>query len=104
MHSCVPLRGRSIQKNIYLVRREECCLKEADGCWSQAAAGKTVDQTAAAPAKPAAAAAVSAAAAEAAVPAAAEAAVPAAAAAVGQLEQKGTNSASGGCTESLKIS
>ncbi len=76
-------------------------MKEADGCWSQAAAGKTVDQPAAAPAEPAAAAAVPAAAAEAAGPAAVEAVVPAAV--VGQLEQKGTNSASGGCTESLKI-
>jgi hypothetical protein len=69
------------------------------------AAEKTVDQPAAAPAEPAAAAAaaaVSAAAAEAAVPAAVEAVVPAAAA--GKLEQKGINSASGGCTESLKIS
>jgi hypothetical protein len=76
-------------------------LKEVDGGWSQEADEKTVDQPAAAPAEPAAAAVVSAAA-EAAVPAAAEAVVPAAAA--GQLEQKGTNSASGGLTESLKIS
>jgi hypothetical protein len=79
-------------------------LKEAYGGWSQEAAEKTVGQPAAAPAEPAAAAAVPAAAAEAAVPAAVEAVVPAAAAAGGQLEQKGTNSASGGCTESLKIS
>jgi hypothetical protein len=78
-------------------------LKEADGGWNQEAAGKTVDQPAAALVKPAAAAAVPAAAAEAAVPAAVEAVVPAVAAAVGQLEQKGINSASGGCTESLKI-
>ncbi len=76
-------------------------MKEAGVGWSQAAAEKTVDQQAAAPAGPAAAAAVPAVAAEAAVPAAVEAVVPAAAA--GQLEQKGTNSASGGCTESLKI-
>ncbi len=88
---------------MYLVRREECCLKEGGEGWSQATAGKTVDQPAAAPAEPAAAAAVPAAA-EAAVPAAVEAVVPAAAAAAGQLEQKGTNSASGGCTESLKSS
>ncbi len=89
-----------VSRKMYLVWREECCLKEADGCWSQAAAGKTVDQPAAAPAEPAAAAAVSAAA-EAAVPAAVAAVVPAAA--VGQLEQKGINSASEGRTESLNI-
>jgi hypothetical protein len=74
-------------------------LKEADGGWNQEAAGKTVDQPAAVPAKPAAAAAVPAAV-EAVVPAVVEAVVPAAAA--GQLEQKGINSESGGCTESLK--
>ncbi len=76
-------------------------MKEANVGWSQEAAEKSVDQPAAALAEPAAAAAVPAVV-EAAVPAAVEAAVPVAAA-VGQLEQKGTNSASGGCTESLKI-
>ncbi len=79
-------------------------MKEAGVGWSQAAAEKTVDQPAAAPAEPAAAAAVPAAVVEAAVPAEAVVLAAAAAAAVGQLEQKGTNSASGGCTEFLKIS
>ncbi len=81
-------------------------MKEAGEGWSQAAAEKTVGQPAAVPAEPAAAAVVSAAAVEAVVLGVVEAVVlaAAAAAAVGQLEQKGTNSASGGCTECLKIS